>query len=142
MYPLGGDLYATVQRYKGSVKIHVRYYAPAPGGRVIPTTRGLCLTDRQFGRLVYIKSKLLEDYYKLTEAQNLSHPSGVKDVPYATLPSDKENLPPPNSTHAWTAIQKVPSNTASALMKRRCDHTDLFLDIPGEMCSEDTLTFE
>lgn len=95
LYPLGRNIFASVKRWRQTVKVHIRHYSTATatkGGRVVPTQRGVALDLKEFERLVKVKKRLCEDY-----KQQLSSLPSAKQS--ATEPKQKRFKTQTSSHH-------------------------------------------
>ena len=63
LYPLGGEVFAGVNRHHDSIRIYIRHYKLlTKGGRhVTPTRKQATLNVKQFKRLLKISPKILEE---------------------------------------------------------------------------------
>lgn len=109
LYPLGGNIFATVKTWRHSVKIHIRHYtAPTntKGGRVIPTQRGVALDLKAFERMIKARKRLKMDFN--TQVFALSASESTPSVTAKNNSSmDPERLqqrahPPPAPYTPWT----------------------------------------
>ena len=65
MYPLGGNLYASVKTYRRKGRIHIGHYAATTKeGRIRSTNRAVSLHGDEFARLIKVSRRLLTDYQK------------------------------------------------------------------------------
>ena len=72
LFPLGGNLFASVQKRNGEVKIHIKRYCYVPnvkGGKVVPSRNGVSLDLSEFLRMTKIKQRLVTEFYKVNPSE-------------------------------------------------------------------------
>lgn len=73
-YPLGGDIYATVSKWKGGVNVHIRKYQCRRDSNqepiVFPTKQGIVLNYQQLNQLMYSLPLIFSDLTQIYQDEN------------------------------------------------------------------------